>query len=156
MTDTDRPKPASYGFDLDFANLANVKPMPVPGANIAGKDALKPAGKPAKTPRVKPQAKKAPGKPVLTTPSEARAPSDKPQVLKAREQAADAIAKSMGFAAREQTPVVLKKRRRTHHDEPVDQLSIRGPVRILNLFIDHCENNNLAYWEALEALLPKS
>ena len=145
MTDTNsRPKPASYGFDLDFDNLADVKPMAAPGA--------KPAVKPASNQK----AKKVSPKPVLAKMSGAGSTAPKPPVLKAREQAADAIAKSMGFAARDTTPPVLKKRRRTHHDEPVDQLSIRGPVRILNQFIDHCENNNLSYWEALEALLAKS
>jgi len=145
MTDTNRTKPASYGFDLDFDNLANVKPMAAPGAAP-----VKAAAKTlpvAKAPVSKPKVAKAPNQ---------GRPAPKPQVLKEREQASDAIAKSLGFSTRESAPAVLKKRRRTHHDEPVDQLSIRGPVRILNRFIDHCENNNLSYWEALEALVPKS
>jgi len=61
----------------------------------------------------------------------------------------------MGFESREQKTLVLKKRRRMHHDEPVDQLSIRGPVRILNNFITYCETEHLSYWEALEKLLEK-
>jgi len=60
----------------------------------------------------------------------------------------------MGFASREAAqPMLLKKRRRTHHDEPVDQLSIRGPVRVLNDFITHCEDQGVSYWEGMETLL---
>ena len=79
----------------------------------------------------------------------------KPAVLKKQDEIAEKLAKSLGFESREQKTLVLKKRRRTHHDEPVDQLSIRGPVRILNDFITYCETEHLSYWEALEKLLEK-
>ena len=126
MTDDIRPKPASFGFDADFADLSSVKPMS--RAASPKKDSPKIA---------KPRSKPAP----------------KPAVLKEREQISDKLAKSMGFESREQKPIMLKKRRRTHHDEPVDQLSIRGPVRVLNDFITYCETQNLSYWEAIEELL---
>lgn len=130
MTET-RPKPASFGFDADFSDLSTVKPATrAPAAKTA-----KPVQPKPKT--VKPRAKAAP----------------KPAVLAEREQMADKLAKSMGFKSREQKPIMLKKRRRTHHDEPVDQLSIRGPVRVLNEFITFCEKEHLSYWEALESLL---
>ena len=122
MTDDTRPKPASFGFDMNFEDLSTVKPAPTRAAEPVKKDPKRAAPKPA--------------------------------VLKAREAASDKIAKSMGFSSREAAkPIMLKKRRRTHHDEPVDQLSIRGPVRILNDFITHCEDQGLSYWEGLETLL---
>jgi len=76
-------------------------------------------------------------------------------VLKQQDAIADKLAQSMGFESREQKMPVLKKRRRTHHDEPVDQLSIRGPVRVLNDFITFCEAEHLSYWEGMERLLEK-
>ena len=104
-----------------------------------------------------PAARPKPSKPKAAKPSPKPKPAKtkKPAVLKEREQMADKLAKSMGFESREQKPLVLKKRRRTHHDEPVDQLSIRGPVRVLNDFITYCETNHLSYWEAMEQLLDK-
>jgi hypothetical protein len=130
MVDDTRPKPASFGFDMNFDDLSTVQPS---------KPEL-----PAKT--AKPKTVK------VATPAKSAVP--KPAVLKAREEASDKLAKSMGFASREAVqPLTLKKRRRTHHDEPVDQLSIRGPVRVLNDFITHCEDKGLSYWEGLEILL---
>jgi len=73
--------------------------------------------------------------------------------------AAKAPARSQGFTSREAVsaaPVLMKKRRRVQHDEPVDQLSIRGPVRVLNGFIDYCEENKLSYWEGMERLVAQS
>jgi len=132
MSDDTRPKPASFGFDMNFEDLSTVKPL-----------APKPV---SKVKRPKPAAVK----PTAGLKKEV----PKPAVLKEREAASDKIAKSMGFSSREAAkPITLKKRRRTHHDEPVDQLSIRGPVRILNDFITHCEDQGLSYWEGLETLL---
>jgi len=124
----DRPKPSSFGFGDDFSDLSKIKPSLVTQA-------------PSKA--AKPKIGKAPKKKTA-----------KPAVLKAREAASDKIAKSMGFASREAPQLtLLKKRRRTHHDEPVDQLSIRGPVRVLNDFITHCEDQGVSYWEGMETLL---
>lgn len=131
MTD-DRPKPASFGFDANFDDLSNV----LPSTRITD----------PKPTRAKPKAVKAGSKP-----SSKAIP--KPVVLKGRAEMADKVAKSLGFESREQKTLVLKKRRRTHHDEAVDQLSIRGPVRVLNDFITYCENEHLSYWEAMERLL---
>ena len=132
MIDDTRPKPASFGFDMNFDDLSTVKPAPSKTA--------KPAAKP------KPAS--------IKTARPSKTPVQKPAVLKAREEASDKIAKQMGFSSREAAkPLMLKKRRRTHHDEPVDQLSIRGPVRILNDYITFCEDQGVSYWEGLETLL---
>ena len=130
----DRPKPASFGFGDDFSDLSNVKPSTRTTVSQTETSAPKPV-KAVKKTKPKVQAKHA--------------------VLKQRADMADKVAKSMGFESREQKPLVLKKRRRTHHDEPVDQLSIRGPVRVLNEFITFCETEHLSYWEAMEQLLKK-
>ena len=128
MSTENRPKPASFGFDTDFADLSKIKPS-------------------TRAPVVTKPKPKAP------TNSRAVKVQAKPRVLEDREQMADKLAKSMGFESREGQQPLLKKRRRTHHNEPVDQLSIRGPVRVLNEFITYCEAENLSYWEAMEKLL---
>jgi len=134
-------KRASFGFDADFGDLSKVKPT-------GPKKTTKPAAKPkAATPK---SAAKSP-----------RKPKSKPPVRQAQEDLADRLAKSQGFTSREAVshpapPVLMKKRRRVQHDEPVDQLSIRGPVRILNGFIDYCEDHKLSYWEGLERLVQEA
>ena len=147
----DRPKPASFGFDADFSDLSTVKPAT--RAGVAKPSISKPDSPKAKAPKAKtatPKTAKAkPAKPDTSHKTKTAVPA----VLREREQMAEKLAKSMGFESREQKPVVLKKRRRTHHDEPVDQLSIRGPVRVLNEFITYCESEHLSYWEAMEQLL---
>lgn len=140
MTD-DTIKRASFGFDADFGDLSSVKPT-----GIAPKP--EPAPKPE---AAKPKAvNKAP-----------RKSKPKPAVRKAQDDLADRLAKSQGFTSREAgqapaAPVLMKKRRRIQHDEPVDQLSIRGPVRVLNGFIDYCEENKLSYWEGMECLVAEA
>lgn len=140
MTD-DTIKRASFGFDADFGDLSTVKPT-----------GSAPKPKPAPKPKaVKPKA-------VTKAPRKAK---PKPPVRKAQDELADRLAKSQGFTSREASqspaaPVLLKKRRRVQHDEAVDQLSIRGPVRVLNGFIDFCEAHKLSYWEGMERLVEEA
>jgi len=124
----DTPKRPSFGFDADFGDLSTVKPTGTPKVKT-------PARQPKKVAAQKPKPK-----------------SSRP---KSRDELADKLAKSQGFTSREAAPapVLMKKRRRIQHDEPVDQLSIRGPVRVLNGFIDYCETHKLSYWEGLERLV---
>jgi len=140
MTD-ETIKRANFGFDADFGDLSTVKPS---GTPIKPKAVLKP-------------------KTVRKTPVKAK---PKPAVRKAQDALADRLAQSQGFTSREATPatpmisqaapLLMKKRRRVQHSEPVDQLSIRGPVRVLNGFIDYCEANKLSYWEGLERLVAEA
>ncbi len=116
-------KPMDYGFSSNYNDLSTIRPRKTNPKKAKSKR----VGQGAQTNPVI-----APKKPIL---------------------AADRTANAHGFLSREGKPIVLKKRRRTHHDEPVDQLSIRGPVRILNDFIIYCEDQSLSYWEGLEALL---
>jgi len=135
MTD-ETIKRANFGFDVDFTDLSSVKP--------SGPPKSKPAPKP----------KKAKPKAVAKTTKSSR---PKPKVRRVQDELADELAKSRGFTSREAVavpaPLLMKKRRRVQHAEPVDQLSIRGPVRVLNGFIDYCEANKLSYWEGMERLV---
>lgn len=140
MTD-DTIKRASFGFDADFGDLSTVKPT-----GTASK--------------AKPTTKSKTTKPKAVTKAP-RKPKPKPPVRKAQDALADRLAKSQGFTSREANqsaaaPVLMKKRRRIQHDEPVDQLSIRGPVRVLNGFIDYCEEQKLSYWEGMERLVEEA
>lgn len=135
----DTIKRASFGFDADFGDLSTVKPS---GAGSKPK-------RTATANKTKPKA-------VTKAP---RKPKTKPPVRKAQDDLADRLAKSQGFTSREAAqaaPVLMKKRRRVQHDEPVDQLSIRGPVRVLNGFIDYCEAHKLSYWEGMERLVQEA
>ena len=163
----DRPKPASFGFDMDFSDLSKVQPASkAAGRPSASKKPARPtsAAKPAavkathtKTKKTGPKSQASKSQaPKLAEPQDYQNQSaSKPEVLKQQDAIADKLAQSMGFESREQKMPVLKKRRRTHHDEPVDQLSIRGPVRVLNDFITFCEAEHLSYWEGMERLLEK-
>ena len=118
-------KPMDYGFSSQFDDLSKISPRK------------------RKPKKASPKANKS-----------GQGAAKKPKALKTQNPvSADTVAKAHGFSSREAIPLLLKKRRRTHHDEPVDQLSIRGPVRILNNFIIYCEKQGLSYWEGLEALL---
>jgi len=145
MTD-DTIKRASFGFDADFGDLSTVKPTGSPAQ-------VKPTAKRATKPKA------AQPKTIAKAPRKAKA---KPAVRQAQDELADRLAKSQGFTSREAVPVpppappapvLMKKRRRVQHAEPVDQLSIRGPVRVLNDFIDYCEAHKLSYWEGMERLV---
>ena len=126
----DRPRPASFGFDADFSDLSNVQPATRTGI-IKGAGSKPASAKAASTNTAKDKA--ANPKPSKTKPAKTSRPklakepashkADIPAVLKERAKMADKLAKSMGFESREQKPLVLKKRRRTHHDEPVDPVS---------------------------------
>jgi len=142
MTD-DTIKRASFGFEADFGDLSTVKPT----------------GSPIKTP-AKTQSKPKTAKPRAVTKAPRKAKA-KPAVRKAQDDLADRLAKSQGFTSREAVPtptapLLMKKRRRVQHAEPVDQLSIRGPVRVLNGFIDYCEAHKLSYWEGMERLVAEA
>jgi len=142
MTD-DISKRASFGFDADFGDLSSVKPT---GALV----------------KAKPQSRPKASKPEAITKAPRKA-KPKPAVRKAQDDLADRLAKSQGFTSREAAatpapaaPILMKKRRRVQHAEPVDQLSIRGPVRVLNGFIDYCEAHKLSYWEGMERLVAEA
>jgi len=140
MTD-DTIKRASFGFDADFGDLSTVKPT-------------------GSTPKTKPAPNPKAAKPKAVTKAP-RKTKPKPPVRKAQDDLADRLAKSQGFTSREASqapaaPVLLKKRRRVQHEEAVDQLSIRGPVRVLNGFIDYCETHKLSYWEGMERLVEEA
>lgn len=132
----------SLGFSDDFSDLSALTPI-VPATE-----------RPQEKADPKPKAAKARKKTEAPSKTKAKRTAKPPAKTKS---GSDKIAKAHGFTSREPVqPVLLKKRRRVQHDEPVDQLSIRGPVRVLNQFIDYCDAHQLSYWEALEKLVDEA
>jgi hypothetical protein len=65
----------------------------------------------------------------------------------------DMIGKDHGFT-KASVPASHPKRRRTAmQGEPQHQISIKGPVRVMERLINYCDKERLAYWEAVEKLL---
>ncbi len=61
----------------------------------------------------------------------------------------DAVAEERGFVSRE--PVVRVERVRG--SEPIDVLSVKGPLSVLNRFKQYCNDTGQPYWRALDAML---
>ncbi|WP_010188825.1 hypothetical protein [Sphingomonas sp. PAMC 26605] len=67
--------------------------------------------------------------------------------------AIDTIGRDHGFT-KPSVPATLPRRRRTAmQGEPQHQISIKGPVRVMERLIDYCDRERIAYWEALEKFL---
>lgn len=65
----------------------------------------------------------------------------------------DTIGRDHGFA-KPSVPASLPRRRRTTmQGEPQHQISIKGPVRVMERLISYCDRERLAYWEAIEKFL---
>jgi hypothetical protein len=61
----------------------------------------------------------------------------------------DAAAEGRGFVSRE--PLVRIERVRG--SEPIDVLSVKGPLSVLNRFKKYCNDTDQPYWRALDAML---
>jgi hypothetical protein len=61
----------------------------------------------------------------------------------------DAAAEGHGFVSRE--PMVRVERVRG--GEPIDVLSVKGPLAVLNRFKRYCNETGLPYWRALDQML---
>lgn len=71
----------------------------------------------------------------------------------------DQVAERVGFPSREATA-------RPEPDQPLrrkgrkirakGQVNIQGPKEVLAQFIQYCEDNDLAYWEAIEKMLAEN
>jgi len=84
-----------------------------------------------------------PNKPRPQTPREERSES----------VAIDTIGREHGFA-KPSVPAAPPRRRRTAmQGEPQHQISIKGPVRVMERLIEYCDRERLAYWEAIEKFL---
>jgi len=136
--------PQDYGFSADFEDLSNFTAQPNPKHKAA---TVQP--EPAK--KTKPAISKTAPRKIATDKNQTNKPTGKKRGPKPKDS--DTLAKSLGFSSRESQPVLLKKRRRVQHNEAVDQLSIRGPVRILNDFITFCDQQGCSYWEGIDLLL---
>lgn len=65
----------------------------------------------------------------------------------------DMIGKDHGFTKASVPSSNPKRRRTAMQGEPQHQISIKGPVRVMERLIDYCDKERLAYWEAIEKLL---
>ncbi len=61
----------------------------------------------------------------------------------------DAAAAGQGFVSRE--PMVRVERVRG--GEPIDVLSVKGPLAVLNRFKQYCNDTGQPYWRALDSML---
>src|SRR5215217_5476299 len=61
----------------------------------------------------------------------------------------DAAAEGHGFVSREP----LTRVERVRGSEPIDVLSVKGPLTVLNRFKQYCNQTGLPYWRALDQML---
>ena len=61
----------------------------------------------------------------------------------------DAAAEGHGFVSREP----LARVERVRGSEPIDVLSVKGPLSVLNRFKRYCNETDQPYWRALDQML---
>ena len=61
----------------------------------------------------------------------------------------DAAAEGHGFVSREP----MMRVERVRGSEPIDVLSVKGPLSVLNRFKQYCNDTGQPYWRALDAML---
>lgn len=70
--------------------------------------------------------------------------------------AADAVGREHGFT-KPATPSAMPRRQKSAYaGEAQHQLSIKGPVPVMARFVEYCDRERLAYWEAVERLMDAS
>lgn len=70
--------------------------------------------------------------------------------------AADSVARQVGFESRERSPAVVKRPARARATgEPMQQLSMRVPVSVVAKFARFAEDEGLSYPKALAELLDR-
>lgn len=67
-------------------------------------------------------------------------------------QAIDAVGRELGFV-KASIPTQVPRRARRNAGEQLHQVNIRGPVSVMARFIAYCDDERIAYWEAIDALL---
>jgi hypothetical protein len=84
------------------------------------------------------------------------APSERtpapPAQDRAERDAVDATAREHGFT-KTSIPVAVPRRARRASGEQLHQINIRGPISVMARFVDYCDAERIAYWEALDRLL---
>jgi hypothetical protein len=61
----------------------------------------------------------------------------------------DAVAEGHGFVSREP----MTRVERVRGNEPIDVLSVKGPLTVLNRFKQYCNQTDQPYWRALDQML---
>lgn len=64
----------------------------------------------------------------------------------------DRAAERVGFTSRES---VVRRRKRTPVEEPVDQLNVRAAISDINRFVEWCERHRYSYREGFAELVRK-
>jgi hypothetical protein len=68
-------------------------------------------------------------------------------------QRVDTISREHGFSKPSSPAPVPRRQRNTSPGEPMHQISIKGPVRVMERLMSFCDNERLTYWEAIEKLM---
>lgn len=66
--------------------------------------------------------------------------------------AIDATARQHGFT-KTSIPATIPRRARRQATEQLHQVNIRGPISVMSRFITFCDDERLAYWEAIDRFL---
>lgn len=81
------------------------------------------------------------------------APQPKPPSQAA---AVDAVAERHQFTSREPAKRVKRERSRPHAG-PIEVLSVKGPLEVINRFKDYCNaDGHSSYWQAIDELLKRA
>ena len=68
----------------------------------------------------------------------------------------DDIGREHGFTKASAPAGTPRRRRTAMQGEPQHQISIKGPVRVMERLIEYCDRERLAYWEAIEKLIDQA
>ena len=71
---------------------------------------------------------------------------------RAERQAVDDTAREHGFT-KASIPAMPPRRARRSSGEQLHQINIRGPVSVMARFVTYCDDERIAYWEALDRLM---
>src|SRR3712207_5472743 len=75
-----------------------------------------------------------------------------PTPASSERHAIDSVGRDLGFT-KTSNPVQLPRRARRASTEQLHQINIRGPVSVMARFVAYCDDERLAYWEALDRFL---
>jgi hypothetical protein len=68
----------------------------------------------------------------------------------------DTISRDHGFSKPSAPAPTPRRQRNTNPGEPMHQISIKGPVRVMERLMAYCDSERLPYWEAIERLMDKA
>jgi hypothetical protein len=66
------------------------------------------------------------------------------------------VSEEQGFAKTAMPFSAPRRRMNRHSGEQIHQISMKGPVSVLQRFIDYCDAQGLPYWQVIEKLMDES